>query len=323
MADSNYRVLVVMDPISRIRIKKDSTFAMLLEAGRRGHSLFYAELPDLYVTAGEARAAVRPLTVREDPADWFDLGTAEDGPLTDYDLILMRKDPPFDMAYVYATYLLELAEARGVLVVNRPRALRDLNEKYSICHFPELISPTLISAEAARLKDFVKTQGKVVLKPLDGMGGASIFKVQRGDDNLNVILETLLAPGLPIMAQGYLEAISAGDKRILLVNGEAVPYALARIPGDDDFRGNLARGGRGEGVPLDAADRHIAEQVGPVLRQHGVWFAGIDVIGDALTEINVTSPTCIRELDALFDLNIAGTLFAALEAALRQRGRHS
>ncbi len=305
---------VVMDPIAAINIKKDSTFAMLLEAQRRGHRLRYMQLEDLYLRDGEARSRQRGLQVEDDPAAWFQLDQASDGPLSEMDVVLMRKDPPFDMNYVYATYLLELAQAAGTLVVNDPQALRDANEKLFTAWFPQCCVPTLVSRDVSALREFVKQQRKAVVKPLDGMGGQSIFQLADGDPNTNVILETITAEGQEwVMAQAYIEEIADGDKRILLVDGEAVPYALARIPGDGDFRGNLARGGRGVGLPLGERDRWICEQVAPELRRRGILFAGLDVIGDYLTEVNVTSPTCIRELDAEFDLNIAGQLFAAIE----------
>lgn len=309
-----HETVVVMDDISAITIAKDTTFALLLEAQRRGHRLLYAEQPDLYLDGSKPRARLRPLEVEDSPGGWFRLGDAEDRALGDIDLVLMRKDPPVDAAYIYTTYLLELAEAEGARVINRPRALRDFNEKLAIARFPELAPPTLVSSDAARLKEFVAAQGRAVLKPLDGMGGRSIFLASRGEPNLNVILETLTDGGTRLaQAQGYLPAISDGDKRILLIDGEPVPYVLARIPTGDDFRGNLARGGRGEGRPLSDGDRAIAERVGPELKAHGIVFAGLDVIGDRMTEINVTSPTCVRELDAQFGINIAGDLFDVIE----------
>lgn len=306
-------IVMVMDDISRITIAKDTTFAMLLEAQRRGCRLLYAEQPDLYLDDAQPRTRVRPLEVEDNPDGWFTFGAAEDRALADADMVFMRKDPPVDDAYIYTTYLLELAEAAGTRVVNRPRALRDFNEKLAIARFPELAPPTLVSSDAARLKEFVAAQGKAVLKPLDGMGGRSIFLASRGEPNLNVILETLTNGGTRLaQAQAYLPEISDGDKRILMIDGEPVPYILARIPTGDDFRGNLARGGRGEGRPLSDSDRAIAERVGPELKEHGIVFAGLDVIGDRLTEINVTSPTCVRELDAQFGINIAGDLFDSL-----------
>lgn len=311
--EKSKEIVVVMDDIAKIAIVKDTTFAMLLEAQRRGHRLLYAEQTDLFLDGGQARASLRPLEVADDPSGWYTLGDAEDKALGDVGLILMRKDPPVDAAYLYTTYLLEIAETAGARVVNRPRALRDFNEKLAIARFPDLAPATLVSSDPARLKEFVAAQGRAVLKPLDGMGGRSIFLVSRGEPNLNVILETLTSNGTALaQAQAYLPEIAEGDKRILLLDGTPVPYALARIPAGDDFRGNLARGGRGEGRALTEADRAIAARVGPVLKEHGIVFAGLDVIGDRLTEINVTSPTCVRELDAQFGINIAGDLFDIL-----------
>jgi len=311
------RLGVVMDPIASIKIAKDSTFAMLLAAQQRGWQLHYMEQPDLYLAAGRARARTRPLTVRDDPADWFELGEPTEQPLADLDVILMRKDPPFDMDYIYSTYLLELAEAEGTLIVNRPQSLRDANEKLYTAWFPQCTPPTTVSARQDVLRAFLAEQGDVILKPLDSMGGASIFRVREDDANLGVILETLTQHGRRlIMAQRYIPEIRAGDKRILLIDGEPVPYALARIPAAGETRANLAVGGRGEGVPLSDRDRWICAQVAPTLRAKGLLFVGLDVIGDWLTEINVTSPTCIRELDALYDLDIGGQLMDAIEYKL-------
>jgi len=311
------QVAVLMDPISAIKIHKDSTFAMLLEAQRRGHVLLYMELGDMWLEQGEPFARLRKVSVRDDPNGWYTLGEAATGPLSEVDFLLMRKDPPFDMEYVHSTYMLERAETAGTPVFNQPRALRDCNEKLFTAWFPELCPPTLVSRNAERLRAFAAEHNEIVLKPLGGMGGASVFRTHRGDPNLNVIMETLTANGSHFaMAQRYLHAITEGDKRILVIDGEPVPYALARLPAEGDFRGNLASGGTGRGVELTARDREIAEAVGPELRRRGILFAGLDVIGEYLTEINVTSPTCIRELDKAFDLNIAGQLFDVLEARL-------
>jgi len=303
-----------MDPVARINIRKDSTFAMMLEAQRRGHDLLYMEPEDLWVDGDTARARMRPITVRDDPADWFDLGEGQDRPLAHLDTLLMRRDPPFDMAYVQLTYALDLAAAAGTLVVNRPQALRDANEKFYITHFPQCCAPFAITREADRIRAFVETHGLSVVKPLDGMGGESIFQLAPDDPNFRVILESVTEHGRElVMVQKYIPEITEGDKRILLVDGVPVPYALARIPGAGDFRGNLAKGGTGQGVALSDRDRWICDQVAPALREKGILFAGLDVIGDWLTEINVTSPTCIRELDAEYGLNIAGDLFDAIE----------
>lgn len=312
-------VAVLMDPIGAIKPAKDTSLAMLLEAQRRGHTLHYLEQGDLALRDGEPWARLRPLAVRDDAHDWFSLGEAQWRDLRELDIVLMRKDPPVDAQFIYDTMVLEAAQRDGVNVVNDPRALRDCNEKLFALQFPECCAPTLVSRDPAELRRFVAEHGEAVLKPLDGMGGRGIFRVKAGDSNLNSMLETLLAGGPHgegrhfAIAQKFIPAISAGDKRILLIDGEPVPYALARIPQGDEFRGNLAAGGRGEGVPLSERDRWIAAQVAPELRRRGLRFVGLDVIGDYLTEINVTSPTCARELDAQFGLNIAGLLFDALE----------
>ncbi|RDJ00223.1 glutathione synthase [Dyella solisilvae] len=312
-------VAVLMDPIGSIKIAKDTTFALLLEAQRRGHQLHYLEQGDLAARHGEPWARLAPLSVRDDASGWFMLGQPEWRDLRGIDVLLMRKDPPVDSQFVYDTMVAELAEQGGVTVVNRPQALRDCNEKLFAMHFPQCMAPTLVSRDAGELRAFVATHGEVVLKPLDGMGGRGIFRVRAGDSNLNSMLETLIATGPHgehphfTMAQKYIPQISQGDKRILVVDGEPVPYALARIPQGDEFRGNLAAGGRGVGVPLSERDRWIVAQVAPELRRRGLLFVGLDVIGDYLTEINVTSPTCARELDAQFGLNIAGQLFDVIE----------
>ncbi|MBD9367386.1 glutathione synthase [Xanthomonas sp. XNM01] len=308
-------VIVVMDPIGSIKIVKDTTFAMLLEAQRRGHRLHYVRPGGLSLKDGRALARVAPLQVRDDPSGWYTLGEYADLAFGPGQLVLMRKDPPFDGEYLYDTHILDIAKAAGARVVNDPQGLRDFNEKLAALLFPQCCPPTRISRAPAELKAFAAEQGRVVLKPLDGMGGRSIFLSQAGDPNLNVILETLTDGGRRLaLAQRYLPEIVDGDKRILLVDGEPVDYCLARIPQGDEFRGNLAAGGRGEGRPLSERDRWIAAQVGPEMRRRGMRFVGLDVIGDYLTEVNVTSPTCVRELDAQFGLNIAGTLFDALEA---------
>ena len=318
--DDTVRLGVVMDPIAGINIKKDSTFAMMLEAQRRGYELVYMEPGDLFVIDGEARARMRKITVRDDANDWYDMADAQDQPLGCLDLLLMRRDPPFDMDYVYLTYALELAERSGTLVINRPAALRDANEKFYITHFPQCCVPFAITREADRIRNFVEEHGQSVVKPLDGMGGESIFQLNPGDANFKVILEAITGHNDElVMVQKYIPEITQGDKRILLVDGEPVPYGLARIPGEGDFRGNLAKGGRGEGVPLTDRDRWICSQVAPALKEKGILFAGLDVIGDWLTEINVTSPTCIRELDDEYGLNIAGQLFDAAEEKMRSQ----
>ncbi len=312
-------VVVVMDPIGSIRIAKDSTFAMLLEAQRRGHRLHYVLPGGLSMSGGTAIAATAPLSVRDDPSGWFELGPVARRAFGGSDLVLMRRDPPVDAAYLHDTQILDFARRQGARVVNDPRGLRDMNEKLAALEFPQCCPPTLVSRERAALREFVAEHGQAVLKPLDGMGGRSIFRAGAGEANLNVIIETLTDGGRHLaMAQRYLPEIVDGDKRILLVDGVPVDYCLARIPQGDEFRGNLAAGGRGEGRPLTERDRWIAAQVGPSLVRRGMRFVGLDVIGDWLTEVNVTSPTCIRELDAQFGLNIAGMLFDALEAGPAQ-----
>ncbi|HEX9851511.1 MAG TPA: glutathione synthase [Woeseiaceae bacterium] len=309
---------VVMDPIQGITTKKDSSFAMLLEAQRRGAVIHYLQQGDLRVLQGEALARSRLITVRDQQTDWFDLGAEQEIQLGNLDVILMRKDPPFDMEYIYSTYILELAVAAGALVINRPQSLRDMNEKAYTAWFPDCAPGTLITRSMAEMRAFLRSHGRIVVKPLHGMGGRSIFVVASGDNNANVIFETLTDFGQRFaMAQVYIPEIAQGDKRILLVDGEPIPYALARIPSADDNRGNLVMGAVGEGRELSQRDRWICSRVGPVLRDRGVLFAGLDVIGDYLTEINVTSPTGMRELDRQFRLNIAGTLFDAIDRHLK------
>lgn len=310
-------VIVVMDPIADIKISKDTSFAMLLEAQRRGHRLHYVRPGGLSIADGVAQATMAPLTVRDDAADWYSLGGWSTAPFGPRQIVLMRKDPPFDGEFLYDTQVLSLAQDAGACVVNNPQGLRDYNEKLAALLFPQCCPPTLVSRDSAALKAFVLEHGQAVLKPLDGMGGRSIFRSGTGDPNLNVILETLTDSGRRLaLAQRFIPDITAGDKRILLVDGEPVDYCLARIPQGDEFRGNLAAGGRGEGRPLSERDRWIAAQVGPEMKRRGMRFVGLDVIGDYLTEVNVTSPTCARELDAQFGLNICGQLFDAIEAGL-------
>lgn len=321
------KIAFLMDPIESLSLKKDSTLAMIRAAQMRGLDAYYLRQEDLTLSHGKVCGLICNLKLREDfakdlnPAiagnDWFSLGEEIHRPLADMDIIMMRKDPPFDMEYIYTTYLLERAEKDGVLVVNKPASLRDCNEKLFATEFPQCCPELVVSRRIDVLKDFHATHKNVVFKKLDGMGGASIFRVMENDPNLTVVIETLTENGnQQIMGQVYLPEIVDGDKRILLIDGKPVPYALARIPSAGESRGNLAAGGRGEARPLTDRDRWIAEQVGPALEQRGLMFVGIDVIGDYLTEINVTCPTCIRELDAQFDLDIAGDLIAAIEAKL-------
>jgi glutathione synthase len=308
---------VIMGPVGSINYKKDSTLAMLLAAQKRGWKLSYMEQADLYLAEGEARGLMRPLQVEADAAHWYTLGDTKSTPLANLDVILMRKDPPFDMDYIYTTYLLEMAEHAGVLIVNKPQSLRDANEKLYTAWFPQCTPPTLVTCRAELIRTFLAEQGDIILKPLDSMGGTSIFRLQLDDLNTGVIIETLTHNGQrQIMAQRFIPEIRDGDKRILLINGEPVPYALARLPAKGETRANLAVGGRGIGVALSKQDYWICEQVAPVLRKKGLLFVGLDVIGDFLTEINVTSPTCIRELDEQYNLDIGSQLMDCVEANL-------
>ena len=314
------QLAVVMDPIESIKIHKDSTFAMLLEAQRRNWNIYYILPHNIFTLDGQARCRAASLSVEDDPSDWFKLGTLEEMDLSGFDIILMRQDPPFDMEYIYITYALELAQRQGVCVVNNPLALRNMNEKFSITNFPQCCTTTLVSRDIATLEAFIDAHQDVVVKPLDAMGGQSIFRISPHDANKTTILDQVTRGGArTIMAQKFIPEISLGDKRILLVNGEPVPYALARIPKEGEFRGNLALGGSGRGVPLSDKDRWICGEIKTSLLENGILFAGIDVIGSYLTEINITSPTCIRELDAQFDLNISSMLFDSIDEILKNR----
>lgn len=315
-----YSLGVVMDPIEAITPYKDTTLALLLEAKRRGYTIHYFQMSDLFVRDGVAHGNARGLDVFDDNDNWFRF-TSEPQimPLADLDTILMRVDPPFDMEYIYATYILELAETAGTLIVNRCAALRDVNEKMAINRFAHLCGPTLVARRAEDFRRFIAEHRDVVVKPLDGMGGSRIFRVQAGDTNTSVVLEVLTEHGSRYaLAQGYLPAITDGDKRILLIDGEPVDYTLARVPPEGELRGNLAAGARGVGRPLSDADRAIAAEIGPYVRDKGLLLVGLDVIGDNLTEINVTSPTCVRELDGQFGINISARLFDAMEKRLSQ-----
>ena len=308
---------VVMDPIGTINIKKDSTFEMMWQAQALGWTVFYLELNDLSINNGVALGRCRPLIVRQDPTDWFELGDERSMKLGDLDALLMRKDPPFDMEYVYATYILELAEQQGCLVVNKPQSLRDCNEKAYCAWFPSLCPETLITRRADELKAFLHQHQDIILKPLDGMGGTSIFRVTKDSPNVGVIIETLTQYETQFaMAQTFIPEIVDGDKRLLIVNGEVIPYCLARIPAQGETRGNLAAGGRGEARPVSESDKAIAAEVGPELVKRGILFAGLDVIGDRLTEINVTSPTCIKEINEAYGTNIAHDLLMAIDTHL-------
>ena len=311
---------VVMDPIADINYQKDTTLAMLWAAQARDWQIYYMEQPHLYLDQGIARARMAHLTVFRDPEAWYNLDEPVDKALADLDVILMRKDPPFDNEYIYTTYMLEEAERRGTLIVNCCQSLRDCNEKVFATQFPEYCPPVLVSSDMARLKAFHQEHSDVIYKPLDGMGGDAIFRVKPGDPNVSVILETLTLHGRQtIMAQKFIPQIKEGDKRILVINGEPVPYCLARVPLVGETRGNLAAGGSGRAQPLTPRDREIAEAIGPSLRDKGLLFVGLDVIGDYLTEINVTSPTCIREIDAAYDLDIGAQLMDCIEGELNSR----
>ena len=304
---------VVMDPIGSINYKKDTTLALLWAAQERGWALFYIEPSGLFLDGCTPMARGRPLAVHRDPGRWYDLEDETETVLSELDIILMRKDPPFDLEYIYATYLLERAEQHGTLVVNRCQSLRDCNEKLFATVFPECCPPLVVSRDMSILRAFHAKHKDVIYKPLDGMGGSAIFRVREDDPNLSVVLETLTGSGQQtIMAQQYLPEIAEGDKRILMINGEPVPYCLARVPLAGESRGNLAAGGSGRVQPLSQRDQWIAERVGPALKARGLFFVGLDVIGEYLTEINVTSPTCLREIEAESGLDIAGQLLDCL-----------
>lgn len=311
------RLGILMDPISTITIKKDSSFAMLLEAQKRGWELHYFEQGDLYLENGVVSASLKPLHVEDNSESWFKLGEAVNRQLAELDVVLMRKDPPFDMEYIYSTYLLEMAEKQGLLVVNKSESIRSCNEKLFATWFPQYCPETLVTRDQQRIKAFHDQHEKIVVKPLDGMGGAMIFQIHQGDHNRNVILETITNYGQrTIMAQRFLPEYKQGDKRILIIDGKPFPYALARLPAEGEGRANLAAGGHYKGVALSQREHEICDYIGPILKEKGLMFVGLDVIGDYITEINVTSPTCIRELDTIYDANIAGLLMDAIEVNL-------
>ena len=316
-----FRLGVVMDPIEDIKPQKDSTLAMLVEAQRRGWELHYAELSDLFLRDGRPMGRLAPLSVTAEEQDWFRRGDPAVRDLADLDVLLMRKDPPFDMEYIYSTYILERAQEEGVLLVNRAQGLRDMNEKVYTAWFPQCCAPTLITRSMADMHEFQREHGKVVCKPLFGMGGRSVFVIDAGDKNAQVIFETLTEFGSRFaIVQRYLpEIVSGGDSRVILVDGEPVPFALARIPSATDNRGNLAAGAVGVARPLNDRDRWLAGQIGPALRERGMLFVGLDVIGDYVTEINVTSPTGIREIDKQCGTNIAGLLMDCIQKRLDER----
>ncbi|MFT6209143.1 MAG: glutathione synthase [Colwellia sp.] len=311
---------VVMDPISQVNVKKDSSMAMMFEAQKRGYEIYYMEMKDLYLDQGQCRATAQKLKVFDDPQHWYELDEVNDIAVSELDAVLMRKDPPFDTEFIYATYMLERAEVEGTLIVNKPQSLRDCNEKLFTAWFAELTPRTLVTRNNDKIREFHQKEKDIIIKPLDGMGGASIFRIKENDANVGVILETLTNHGNQYaMVQEFMPEIKNGDKRILIVNGEPMPYCLARIPAQGETRGNLAAGGRGEARPLSATDRLIAETIAPELKKRGLYFVGLDVIGDKVTEINVTSPTCIREIEAAYPINISGKLMDAIEENIRPR----
>ena len=315
------KIAIILDPLESIKTYKDSTYAIMGEAAARGHGLFVMEQQDLLLDGGEVLAAARQIELVDDALRWYVVEEPRTQPLTAFDVVLMRKDPPFDMEYIYSTYLLELAEAGGARIFNKPESIRDFNEKLSTAKFPEFAPPTLVTRREELIREFLERHGDIILKPLDAMGGSSIFRVQRQDPNLNVIIETMTALGSrTIMAQRYLPEIAQGDKRILLIDGEPVPYALARIPKAGETRGNLAAGAKGVAQPLSPRDREIAASLGPKLREAGLFLVGLDVIGDWLTEINVTSPTGMQEIAAQTGFNVAGMFVDALEKIERGEG---
>lgn len=308
---------MIMDPIESINIKKDTSFGIMLEATRQGWQLYYCQQQDLFLSSNSIMSLAQSIEVFNDPLQHYQAQTAEKIPLTRFDCVFMRKDPPFDMNYIYSTYLLELAQQQGTLVVNDPRSLRDCNEKLFTAWFPEYTPKTLVSSNKDQFKCFLSEHKDIIVKPLDGMGGASIFRIKENDPNWSVIIETLTQHGSQLtMAQKFIPEIKQGDKRILIVNGEVIPYTLARIPAKGETRGNLAAGGSGVPMPISESERQLAETIAPELVKRGLYFVGIDVIGDFVTEINVTSPTCMRELEHEYGINIAGKLFDALESQL-------
>jgi glutathione synthase len=315
------KLAFILDPLDTIKTYKDSSFAMMEEAAHRGHELFVIHQEQLLCRDSVARAVAAPIRLTGDKKAWYELGETSELPLSAYDAVVMRKDPPFDMEYVYSTYLLELAEAQGALVINRPRALRDNNEKFSITRFQQFTVPTLITRLETEIRAFLEVQGDIVVKPLDGMGGTSVFRLHRADYNIGVVIEAVTHYGRrTVMAQRYIPEIVKGDKRILLIDGKPAPYALARIPKPGETRGNLAAGARGVAQPLSARDEEIGQTIGATLSAEGMLLVGLDVIGDYLTEINVTSPTGMREIMEQSGCNVAALMIDALERRIRARG---
>lgn len=319
MSQSNIKIGIVMDPIESIKPYKDSSFAMMLEAQRRGWEVHYILQSGMHAEGGIVYCQTKTVQLTDDNNHWFDYLDSHQFPMGELDCVIMRKDPPFDMEYIYSTYLLELAEKQGCLVLNRPASIRGSNEKFLTTWFPEYAPETLVTSRMDLIKDFHEKYKRIVVKPLDGMGGSMIFQIQEGDQNRSVILETLTQNGtVTAMAQRFLPEFKAGDKRILLIDGVPFDYALARIPAAGESRGNLAAGATSEGVALTDRDREICAAVGPTLKAMGLTFVGLDVIGDYMTEINVTSPTCIRELDSIYSANIAGLLMDVIETKLKE-----
>lgn len=308
---------IVMDPIQAINIKKDTSFAMLLDAQARGYQLFYIEMADLYLDNGKPMCRIQPLSVKRDPTNWYSLGEEQHIELGSLDVVLMRKDPPVDNEFIYATHMFELAEQQGTLIINKAQSLRDFNEKLFTSWFPDLVADTLVTRDAKLIRAFHEKHQDIICKPLDGMGGTSIFRVKEDGNNLGVIIETLTENGQRYaMFQRFLPEISEGDKRILIVDGQVVPYCLARLPTKGENRGNLAAGGTGRPQPISESDLAIAKRIAPFLAERGLIFVGLDVIGDKVTEINVTSPTCVQEIENAYDVNITGMLFDAIEKRL-------
>jgi glutathione synthase len=319
MTNKVIKLGIVMDPISQVKVAKDSSMAMMFEAQTRGYEIYYMEMQDLYLDQGQCRANTQKIKVFDDANHWYELSDKEDIALSELDAVLMRKDPPFDTEFIYATYMLERAECEGTLIVNKPQSLRDCNEKLFTAWFSDLTPRTLVTRSSDKIRQFHQAQQDIIIKPLDGMGGASIFRIKPDDVNVGVIIETLTNHGQQYaMVQEYMPEIIDGDKRILIVNGEPMPYCLARIPKQGETRGNLAAGGRGVARPLSDSDRAIAEAIAPELKKRGLYFVGLDVIGNKVTEINVTSPTCIREIEAAYDINISAKLMDAIEENLKK-----
>ena len=313
------KIAFIVDPLDEFKTYKDSTYAMMREAAARSHELYVMQQQDMMWRDSVVIARAQLLTLSNQLDPWYRVNDSEEIALKDFDAILMRKDPPFDMEYLYSTYLLELAQEQGARVFNDARAIRDCNEKLTIARFPQFTAPTLVTRDAALIHGFIESHGDAILKPLDGMGGTSIFRVNPKDPNINVIVETITHYGRrTVMAQRYIPAIRDGDKRILVIAGRPVPYALARIPKPGETRGNLAAGGTGVARELTARDREIAGTLGPLLHAQGLLLVGLDVIGDYLTEVNVTSPTCFQEITEQTGFNVAGMMLDALEHAVER-----